>query len=93
MNTAEGTMPAQKPAMPRKKYTAATVARKRFTHTFSIPLTMPVYSHTVSPVTSANNSIIASGRIKHTTMAVTNMTPVIERVMRFFILSLIVISI
>jgi hypothetical protein len=59
------------------------------TLTFSMLLTMPVNSHTVSPVTKAKRNIIASGLRKHVTTAATKKTPVMARVIRFFILSLI----
>lgn len=71
--------------MAKKKYTPATVQMKRLTVTPGRALTRPVNSHTVSPVTMANNNTIASGRRKLATTAATKIMPVMALTIKFFI--------
>ena len=75
-------------ATARKKYTPATVEIKRLTF-FSF--TNPVYSQSVMPVMMAKRRMKVSGRhMMPPTMMATNKTPKMVRVIRFFIVILVV---
>ena len=93
MNTDDGTIPQQKPAMAMKRNTPATVQMKRFTLIPSRSFTSPVNSHIVMPVMSMNNAIIAIGFRKHVTITATKRMPVTARTMKLFIACIVFICV
>ena len=84
------TYPVLMAATAKKRYIPAMVEINRLMVTSSNSLTNPVYSQIVIPVINVKRKINASGRNTiPTIMIAKKMTPLIERMIKFFCLSLI----